>query len=221
MDNFSNIVLNIPHSSDDGVLSSGWGRDVMPFVDRWTDWHTDVIFGSGDRRILSVVFDHSRFVCDVERLIGDEKEKEGQGIIYEYFGEAKRDMSKIDRNWIMGMYYLHRNRLGKCLTDTSLLIDCHSFPSDISDVDICIGFNDDWSKPDCNILSLLHEHFSENGYSVSYNNPYSNSIAPETGFTYKSVMIDINKRTYMNGAKTDITKIRKTILNLYDKILNI
>jgi putative restriction endonuclease len=33
------------------------------------------------------------------------------------------------------------------LCPDALLLDCHSFPSELSDVDICIGFNEDWSKP--------------------------------------------------------------------------
>lgn len=30
------------------------------------------------------------------------------------------------------------------------------------------------------------------------NTPYSNSITPKTNFEYKSVMIEVNKRVYMN-----------------------
>ncbi|MBR3578875.1 MAG: N-formylglutamate amidohydrolase [Bacteroidales bacterium] len=86
------IVLNIPHSSCKGVLQYGWKVDVMPYVNRMTDWHTDILFNREDPRIKSVVFPLSRFVCDVERLENDEMEKIGQGICYERFREAKRNV---------------------------------------------------------------------------------------------------------------------------------
>ena len=56
------IVLNIPHSSHRGVLDYGWMPDVLPFVERWTDWHTDWLFKSEDKRVKPVVFQLSRFV---------------------------------------------------------------------------------------------------------------------------------------------------------------
>ena len=73
-------------------MQYGWKVDVMPYVNRMTDWHTDILFNREDPRIKSVVFPLSRFVCDVERLENDEMEKIGQGICYERFREAKRNV---------------------------------------------------------------------------------------------------------------------------------
>ena len=40
--------------------------------------------------------------------------------------------------------------------------------------------------------------FEKSGYRVALNNPYSGSITPPADFPYKSVMIEINKRVYMD-----------------------
>ena len=63
--------------------------------------------------------------------------------------------------------------------------------------DICIGYNDDWSY-NKEIVDGITEIFKERGYSVEFNKPFSNSIAPEMPFHYASVMIEVNKRVYMN-----------------------
>ena len=36
------------------------------------------------------------------------------------------------------------------------------------------------------------------GYSVAFNAPYSKSMAPKIDFEYKSLVIGVNKRIYMN-----------------------
>ena len=42
-------------------------------------------------------------------------------------------------------------------------------------------------------------YFEENGYAVGINTPYSNSIAPKCRVDYKSMMLEINKKAYLNG----------------------
>ena len=40
------------------------------------------------------------------------------------------------------------NRWTAASEDVTLIVDCHSFPSDIApDVDVCLGFNEDASRP--------------------------------------------------------------------------
>ena len=41
--------------------------------------------------------------------------------------------------------------------------------------------------------------FEDNGYSVGINYPYSNSEAPECAFGYQSMMLEVNKRVYLEG----------------------
>ena len=109
------------------------------------------------------------------------------------------------------------------LSEHSLLIDCHSFPSDLSDVDICIGFNEDWSKPTDFVIDLVVELFKQHGYKVGINTPFSNSIAPETGYTYNSIMIELNKRVYLNEQTLDFNenapKLREQLASLYSLLL--
>lgn len=80
------------------------------------------------------------------------------------------------------------------LTPDCLLIDYHSFPSDLYDCDICIGHNSDKTF-DEQLVSLVKQQFESSNYKVTVNVPYSNSLSPETGFTNKSLMIEVNKRT--------------------------
>lgn len=71
-----------------------------------------------------------------------------------------------------------------------MLIDCHSFPSNEADIDICIGYNEDWSKPNDFTLNLVRDTFKNAGYSVVFNKPYSNSISPRAIFYYPSLIYD-------------------------------
>ena len=110
------------------------------------------------------------------------------------------------------------------LNERSLLIDCHSFPSELSDVDICIGVNEDWSSPTDFVIELVAEVFKQFGFSVRINHPYSNAIAPQTNFAYNSIMIELNKRIYWNEQTLELTesvnKVRTTLDRLYMLLLN-
>ena len=77
------------------------------------------------------------------------------------------------------------------------LTDWHSFPEDMGDVDVCIGFNEDWSKPDKELVEWAANLVEENGYLVGINDPYSNSEAPVCRFAYQSMMLEVNKRVYL------------------------
>jgi N-formylglutamate amidohydrolase len=171
-----------------------------------------------------VRYDKSRFYCDVERLMNDPMEKIGQGIIYKEFEGFKREVSSSLYDKLMGDYHLHRQRLSFNITsDRVLLIDCHSFPSDLSDIDICIGFNSDWSM-DIDVVNFLVNKFKEQGYKVGINAPYSNSITPSSDFEYTSVMIEVNKRVYMDEDSllikpTQFTKLKRLLNDIYLSLL--
>lgn len=100
-----------------------------------------------------------------------------------------------------GLWHSHQRCLRSALASGSspLLLDCHSFPTRMSDVDICIGFNEDWSKPDTRTIEYAVNWFEDNGFKVGINTPYSNSIAPECSFRYHSMMLEINKKAYLKG----------------------
>lgn len=224
---YNNLVLNIPHASLGGLGMARWDNKegLLSEVKRWTDWYTDLLFIPDNRDgIQTIMSDYSRFVVDVERLVNDPLEKIGQGIVYEEFnglhrlfkGQEKIDMYRYHAKYIRDLRLM--------LDEHSLLIDCHSFPSDLSDVDICIGFNKDWSRPTDFVIDLCKTAFEKNGYKVGINMPYSNALAPETGFTYSSIMIEVNKRLYLNEQTLEVTegfiKLQNCLETLYGLLKN-
>ncbi len=230
MEKFNNIVLSVPHSSIERYSEDWDGKALLfPVVKRWTDWHTDLLFGcSGDTQKVNMArFPYSRFYCDAERLKNDPLEAKGQGIVYTDFEGFKRALSDEKFQQRMFMWAAHQGSVVRYLkndTENSVVIDCHSFPSDLADVDICIGFNDDWSKPEGHTIDDIVTLFSSNGYKVGVNYPYSNSITPDAGFKYKSFMIEVNKRCYMYEDTLELNmilfpKITKVIRKLYLSLL--
>lgn len=178
------IVLHIPHASPVFPFGlSSWDEGINFEVTRWTDWYTDWLFASSgrlDSRIIPVAYPFSRFFCDVERLENDPLEKIGQGIVYTRFESLKRTVSDGEKQFALNSFHEHRQRLVQALSPGALLVDCHSFPADLSETRII-------------------SHFRSKGYSVGVNEPYSNSISPEAVFQYSSLMIEINKQAYLIG----------------------
>jgi N-formylglutamate amidohydrolase len=232
MQQFKKIVLNVPHASIEGLCNprlSFW--DLSPAfynecILKWTDWYTDYIFSCpNDKRIEMVRFPFSRFIVDAERLWDDPMENIGQGIVYTDFETWHRHISDISiikelyQHWIRHQEYLTNH-----LSENSLLIDCHSFPEQLSSIDICIGYNEDWSKPNVETVSTISHIFSQEGYHVGINQPYSNSITPSAPFQYKSLMIEVNKKTYLQKSslfldETKSVKLKGTINKIYQQLI--
>ena len=228
-----NIVLNIPHSSTNGIYDNKFGKWTKnplfynEIVNNWTDWYTDYLFDIDNLNITKVVFPYSRFVCDAERLENDEMEKIGQGIVYTSFNGHERTINEEEKERVYQLWKEHQDNLIKHINKDTILIDCHSFPSYLSQVEICIGFNNDWSY-DENIINIIKTEFENMGYSVTLNCPYSNSITPNTGFEYKSVMIEVNKHIYMDEKTLKMNpNIRQwmrwsnTLKNIYNKLMKL
>lgn len=201
---YDKLVLNEPHASLEGLYDadkSYWDVDadfLNDVVIKWTDWHTDYLFhGLRDDRIKTVRFPYSRFIVDAERLWQDPLESIGQGIVYKNFDGHRRTVPKQSEQNLLGLWKWHQRRLSSQLSEGALLLDCHSFPEELSDVDICIGFNEDWSKPDKATIEMAVNHFMDHGYKVGVNTPYSNSETPDCPFHYHSLMLEINKRAYL------------------------
>lgn len=201
---YNRIVLNEPHASVEGLYNeelSFWNIDahfLNDVVIKWTDWHTDFLFhGINDERIRTVRFPYSRFIVDAERLWNDPMESIGQGIVYRLFDGYMRKPSAKAENKLPRLWQWHQKRLSAQLTQDALLLDCHSFPSHLSDVDICIGYNEDWSKPYKNTIETAVNIFEDAGYKVGINNPYSNSETPACPFHYHSMMLEVNKKVYL------------------------
>ena len=223
---YDNLVLNIPHASVAGLGYAKWDDEVglIREVRKWTDWYTDLIFVPDNKPgVKSITADYSRFVVDVERLEDDPLDNIGQGIVYTQFNGIKRTIDDEERLGMMAYYYAYIKQLKGMLNEHSLLVDCHSFPSELSDVDICIGVNNDWSRPTEFVIELVAEAFKQAGYSVMVNQPYSNSIAPQMEFSYDSIMIELNKRIYLNEQTLELldsaNKVRAALNTLYELLL--
>lgn len=201
---YNRIVLNEPHASIEGLYDdklSFWNIDARFLNDvviKWTDWHTDFLFhGVKDERIRTVRFPYSRFIVDAERLWDDPMGTIGQGIVYKQFDGYTREPSAKAENKLLRLWQWHQKRLSCQLVENALLLDCHSFPSHLSDVDICIGYNEDWSKPNKDVIETTVNIFEDAGYKVGINNPYSNSETPACPFLYQSMMLEVNKKAYL------------------------
>lgn len=231
MRKYDNIVLNIPHSSSK-MLFDGWDissvdkeTNLKNLISKWTDWRTDVIFCQNKDNINPVIGEYNRFTVDYERLMNDPLENIGQGILYERYDTSERTLSDDLRCVLMKSYNKHISKLKNALNENSLLLDCHSFPSFLSDVDICIGFNDDWSKPSDDFIKEISRIFEYNNLKVGLNNPYSNSISPLCDFEYSSLMIEINKKLYMTDEVNiiynddSIKSLKRIISEIYNYIL--
>lgn len=69
---------------------------------------------------------------------------QGQGILYQHFSGYSRGMlTTLESDFLYNQRKQHLETLIMLLTPDCLLIDCHSFPSDLYDCDICIGHNSD------------------------------------------------------------------------------
>lgn len=231
---YNRIVLNEPHASVEGLYDdklSFWNIDARFLNDvviKWTDWHTDFLFHRvSDERIKTVRFPYSRFIVDAERLWNDPMESVGQGIVYKKFDGYSRTPSSKAEKKLLGLWKWHQKRLSSQLKEGALLLDCHSFPSHMSDIDICIGYNEDWSKPDKSVIEKAVNIFEDAGYKVGINNPYSNSETPTCPFNYQSMMLEVNKNAYLRDdtilLKTDEkykNNLSEVIVKLMTQLIN-
>ena len=227
---YHRIVIHEPHASIEGLYDrqlSFWNIDerfINDIVHKWTDWHTDYLFhGYTNDSITTVRFPYSRFIVDAERLWNDPLESDGQGIIYKQFEDYTRIVPLENEQQLLALWQWHQQRLSCSLCRDALLLDCHSFPSDVSDYDICIGFNEDWSKPDKDTIEMAVNLFEDHGYKVGINEPYSNSETPACPFTYQSLMLEINKKTYMDEFSLKLkprTGYKKTVRELTRDLLS-
>lgn len=221
------MILHIPHCGTETL-----DRDINPLdIVRGCDWFTDELFRHRNSDI--VIQNNSRFIVDCERL-PDAIEpllKSGYGICYEKDFDGN-DISVPNRSEMLGIYEKHHDELNsitrKLLSyiPVVFVVDCHSFGDSqiVSDVDFCLGFNDDFENLD--MLERMKIFLEEKGYTVGINNPYSNAIVPSQFYgnkNVKSIMIEVNKRLYLTEYKTKVEKSEKfgEIQNLITKLLDI
>lgn len=248
----ASIVLHIPHSGteffgDDVKYKDTFIQNARSVI----DWHTDKLFSpdTENNKITPIVFPFCRTVCDVERMIDDPMEEKNLGICYDshflmptngFFKiEGSKSIERYRMKDISLRHYLaHHHKMEDILLQNkgALLIDCHSFSphrtvinsedlrdSEISEVDICIGYNEDKSKPKDFVIQTIRNHFASFGYRVAINTPFSNAKTFNSVTEYKSVMIEVNKNLYMNESTLEpndnFDNLHRQILALYDKLL--
>lgn len=246
---------------------------IKPYYEQLTDHYTDKLFSAAatgsytklGERVKHISFMYSRLFCDVERLLDDPLEEKGLGIHYDFEKIAGVNYDKewrYDRNFAMDLYKEHQGKIFTAIDNAQrywvsglpLLLDCHSFSErdnvlcpnahEYKDIDICIGFNEDETKPSEECIDSLKNFFTACGYRVECNVPFSNSktiqycrceafkyyymIIEKYGFTpnekYHSIMIEVNKHCYMNEDTLEITagyyKLHAELQELYHLLLN-
>ena len=236
---YENVLLHVPHSSmnfPEGTLHHF--NDLDEDERLLIDYYTDELFVPDVpvKHIEHAVFPYCRLYCDVERLINDPLEKEGLGISYNRrVGDGScvyHSFSKMEDAFSMyvDFHSMVAKRMVMC-GDNLLLIDCHSFSnlpnllnSAPPDIDICIGYNDDDTFPGNVVVDSITSHFESRGYKVGINTPFSNSKTFAVPMEYHSVMIEVNKRLYMDEATLEksrgFEKLRDDMLSLYGVLLN-
>lgn len=198
---YTRIVAAIPHSVADAHYWQWQGNpDAKEWRDRWTDWFTDELFSLEMDGVTVIKAKMSRLECDAERLEGEADRL----CHFAHMGDAQKTQewvlgNAMWRNMYLADWYRYRaDILDAAREDVTLIVDCHSFPSDLApDVDVCIGYNEDTSKPSERTIALVAQTFRDAGYAVAFNRPYANALAP-TGYIGHSLMIEMNKRTYMD-----------------------
>lgn len=214
---YQGILLHIPHSSISFPKGSRYSfLDLDGEEKLLIDYYTDELFVPYEQKwnIGSVVFPYCRLYCDVERLVRDPLEYSGLGISYHRLVDSYYlPFDERSFGTLRGVFHYYADfhaEVSKKIVDMTimnriLLIDCHSFsalPNLLNptppDIDICIGFNDDETRPEEKVIENIVRFFESFGYKVGINEPFSNSKTFPVPILYHSVMIEINKRLYMN-----------------------
>lgn len=218
----SPIIINVPHSStfipeEDRKFFVTEKLDHELLV--MTDHYCDDLFDAGYEMIR---FPVSRLVCDFERFRNDEDEvmsTKGMGACYTSCSDLTplRYISNDHREELLKQYYdpYHKvlelavaERLGQY--GHAIIVDGHSFPykplpyelnQDNDRPDICIG-TDEFHTPG-ELTERMCNAFEGMGYRVAVNTPFAGALVPVKYYQRDkrvvSIMIEINRRLYMNG----------------------
>ena len=232
------MILHIPHSStyippNVSFLKNQIEDDIF----RMTDWFTDELFEheNSDRIVCGV----SRLVCDVERFVQDDPMEEyGMGVCYTHdsYGNLFRVYTDEEKDSIINQYYKpHHSLLTKTISrtlsfvDHAMIVDCHSFNDfpmphnnyDGARPDFCIG-TDQYHTPQ-HVIDAMCDVLDFNEVSYQINVPFSGSIVPHQYYRKNknvwSVMIEVNKKLYMDGSNKSSTWDRTK--SIVDDLLNI
>ena len=237
-------IIHVPHASvliPKNMQADFLIPDLQDELLRMTDRYCDVLFDCG--RSMQV-FPISRLVCDAERFRDDSQEimsKKGMGLAYTRTadGRALRRVTPEMRARLLKAYYDPHHEALTGLVDERikndghcLIIDGHSFyptplpyenDQDGDRPDFCIG-TDAYHTPEL-LESVCVNSLHKEGYSVKVNSPFVGTLVPMKYYgrdaRVMSVMIEINRRIYMNGhgeRAAGFEKTRKTVAALIEKL---
>ncbi len=235
-------LIHLPHSGtyipsqfmNDYLLST---EELTNNIYQYCDLYTNELFDDFVNSFGGVKNKYSRLFFDPERFGNDEAEdmhkKYKLGWFYENAILTKKLLRNTNNKTIIRSYFdAHHNELNRkteeklSLYGKCTVIDCHSFSnerywfhdSNLVLPDICIGFED--NHVDKKFVEIIKEEFKE--YDIGINTPYIGSLVPTDywgkDFRVKSVMIEINKRLYLES--DNITK-SKNFYNIKWKLNNI
>ena len=221
-DLYTNLVIAIPHAVGK-PFDVDWNGDAAAavFRDHFTDWETDNLFSVSMEDVSIVSCPMSRLDVDVERL----EEEVDRICNYEHVANSPQALSTAHWNRCLAEWFKYRTDLMLEVARGAhpLILDCHSFPNDIApDVDICLGFNTDGTRPSDETINAVTGMFQVAGYEVAHNRPYGNAIAP-LGYRGHSLMIEVNKRCYLGPDERHIgggfDRLRQTLVVVYRMLL--
>ena len=214
--------------------------DLEDNVYQYADLFTDELFSKLYENFGGVKNEFSRLFFDPERF-GDDKFEHmhadfGLGWFYENAILEKKPLRSIDNKDKIRKYFDDHHKLLNKLTQEKLdkygqctVIDCHSFSNerywfhkDFELPDICVGFED--KHVDNKLLDIIKSEFT--GFTVGINESYVGSLVPTNywgkDFRVKSVMIEINKKLYLekdNVAKSaNFEEIKQKLENIYSSL---
>ena len=164
-----------------------------------------------------VSFKISRLLCDPERFIGSEEimERYGMGYCYEkaYDGTVIKTVSEALKEKTLRYYTEHHAKLDRLYRSHPkvLVFDMHSYSDDIVPADfmeqgketpdVCIGTDPHFISP--GLVAVLKSRFEEAGFTTVENYPYRGCLIPNYAMAGRgdcvSVMLEFNKRAYLNG----------------------
>ena len=233
----SKFIIHIPHSSLEVPKEF---RERLLVDDEYfgkenkyiSDYKIDEFIPKDYPNIVK--FNYSRMFCDVERYLDDSKEemaKYGMGAIYNKDSNGN-EFIKLDdkyKQYVVNNYYKKHHQKLDLMVEKLLkkynecfIIDLHSFSDEFvykmfnkkNNPDICIGINK--SNYDVDLLEKTINHFSNCGYSVMINYPYSGSIISNKYPTVKSIMIEVNKRVY--STEVSFNQFYECMMEYYDML---
>ena len=150
-------------------------------------------FDAGGAAALSVL-------CEPHRFLGGEH----------YLREARAVTSLpiLYKDFLSTPFQIAEAFAAGADAERPFLLDCHSFPADLApDVDVCLGWNEDESRPTDDVLGACRAAFERRGFRVAFNKPYGNSILPD-GWRGPSMLVELSKAVYLD--ESDLSLIPRS-----------